>query len=65
MTRVTVSKKYQITIPRAVREALHIRKGQMVSVLQVGGIIEVVPDVELATLEGAFPGIALTDIRDE
>ena len=65
MTRVKVSEKYQIVIPRKVREALHIRKGQTVSVIPVGGVIEVVPDQELATLEGAFPGIPLADIRDE
>ena len=65
MARVKVSDKYQIVIPREVRETLHIRKGQMVSVIPVGGVIEVVPDQELATLEGAFPGISLTDIRDE
>ena len=65
MTRVKVSDKYQIVIPRKVRETLHIRKGQTVSVIPVGGVIEVVPDQELATLEGAFPGISLTDVRDE
>jgi AbrB family looped-hinge helix DNA binding protein len=65
MARVKVSGKYQIVIPREVREALHIHKGQTVSVIPVGGVIEVVPDQELATLEGAFPGIPLTDVRDE
>lgn len=65
MARVKVSSKYQIVIPREVREALHIRKGQTVSVVPVGGVIEVVPDQELATLEGAFPGVSLEDIRDE
>ncbi len=32
MARVKVSSKYQIVIPRKVREALGIQKGQMVSV---------------------------------
>jgi len=65
MTRVTVSSKFQIVIPRSVREALNIRKGQTVSVIPVGGIIEIVPDRPLAELEGAFPGISLEGIRDE
>lgn len=65
MARVKVSDRFQIVIPREVRDALHIRKGQTVSVIPVGGVIEVVPDQELATLEGAFPGIALTNVRDE
>jgi len=65
MTRVTVSSKYQIVIPRALREALHIRKGQTVSLIPVGGVIEIVPDRPLAELEGAFPGVSLEGIRDE
>jgi AbrB family looped-hinge helix DNA binding protein len=65
MSRVKVSNKYQIVIPRDVREALHIQKGQTVSVIPVGGVIEVVPDRDLAELEGAFPGISLEGVRDE
>lgn len=65
MTRVTVSNKYQITIPRAVREALHIRKGQTVTISQIDGIITIVPDRPLNELEGVFPGISLEGIRDE
>ncbi len=65
MTRVKVSAKYQIVIPRKVREALNIRKGQTVSVIPSGGVIEVVPDQELASLKGAFSGVPLTGYRDE
>jgi AbrB family looped-hinge helix DNA binding protein len=65
MSRVKVSSKYQIVIPREVREVLHIHKGQTVSVIPVGGVIEVVPDRPLAEMEGIFPEITLTDIREE
>ena len=65
MFRVKVSSKYQIVIPRGVRETLGIRKGQTVSVVPVGGVIEVVPDQDLSTLEGAYPQISLADVRDE
>ena len=65
MLRVKVSSKYQIVIPREVREALGIRKGQMVSVIPIDGVIEVVPDQDLASLEGAFPEVTMDDIRDE
>ena len=65
MSRVKVSSKYQIVIPREVREVLNIRKGQLVSVVPIGGVIEVVPDQELATLEGAYPQISLAEVRDE
>ena len=65
MATVKVSSKYQIVIPRDVREALGLKKGQTVSVVPVGNIIEIVPDEDLSELEGAFPGLTLDDIRDE
>ena len=54
-----------MVIPREVRELLHIRKGQTVSVIPIGGVIEIVPDRDIADMEGIFPKISLTDIRDE
>jgi AbrB family looped-hinge helix DNA binding protein len=60
-----VSSSYRIVIPRNVRQALSIRRGQMLSVMAVGGVIEIVPDRDLATLEGTYPRISLTDVRDE
>jgi len=65
MARVRVSSKYQIVIPREVRELLGIQKGEMVSVIPVGGVIEVVPDRDLWTLEGAYPQVSLDNVRDE
>jgi AbrB family looped-hinge helix DNA binding protein len=65
MPTVKISSKYQIVIPREVRRALGLRKGQRVSVIAVGGLIEVVPDEDLASLRGAYPDLSLDDIRDE
>ena len=65
MARVRVSDKFQIVIPRDVRKALNIRKGQTVSVIPVEGVIEVVPDQDISEMEGIFPGLTLEDIRDE
>jgi hypothetical protein len=44
---------------------MHLRKGQMVSVIPVGGVIEIVPDRDITEMEGIFPGITLDNIRDE
>ncbi len=65
MHTVKVSSDYRIVIPREVREALGIRKGQTVSVIAVGGVIEVVPEEDLSGLEGAYPQISLDDVREE
>lgn len=65
MATVKVSSKYQVVIPREVREALGLRKGQTVSVVPIGNVIEIVPEEDISELEGAFPGLSLDHIRDE
>lgn len=65
MVRVTVSSKYQIVIPTEIRRSLNIRKGQMMSMVNMGGVIELVPDRDIRQMRGAFPQLSLEDIRDE
>mgnify|MGYP000238801669 CR=1 FL=1 len=52
MTLVTVSPKFQVVIPREVREAMGIRVGQKLRVVQYGGRIELVPVEPAANLRG-------------
>jgi len=40
VTQVTISSKYQVVIPKDVRERLGIRPGQKVEAFAVGGRIE-------------------------
>ena len=65
MTRVRVSSKYQMVIPREVRKKHRIEKGQMIDVFSVGSHIAVVPDVDIVKLKGAFPEITLEGFREE
>lgn len=65
MASVKISSKYQVVIPRSIRETLNLRKGQRVSVISVGGVIEIVPDQDIAEMEGIFPTVSLADVRDE
>ena len=44
MAQVKVSSKYRIVVPREVRNAVGIHRGQTVSVAAIGGVIEIVPD---------------------
>ncbi len=55
MVRVTVSSKYQIVIPTEIRRALKIQKGQKLTMVDIGGVIELVPDRDLREMRGAFP----------
>ena len=64
MATVTVSPKYQIVIPREIREAMGIRPGQKVEVLRDNGIIVLVPVKDIRELRGFAKGIDTTVERD-
>jgi AbrB family looped-hinge helix DNA binding protein len=57
MTRVTVSPKYQVVIPKEVREKLGIQPGQKVEVFAVGNRMELVPVQPIETFRGRFPDL--------
>lgn len=57
MTIVTVSPKYQVVIPKDVRERLGIEPGQKVQALVYGDRIELVPLRKPAELRGFLEGV--------
>lgn len=57
MQTVTVSPKYQVVIPRAIREALHLRPGQKMQVVEYEGRIEFIPERDIKELRGFLKGI--------
>ena len=64
MPTTTISSKFQIVIPKQVREKLRLLSGQRLQVLEKGGVISLVPEVPLKSLKGAAKGITSTDIRE-
>ncbi|MBS0376534.1 MAG: AbrB/MazE/SpoVT family DNA-binding domain-containing protein [Proteobacteria bacterium] len=64
MTTVTVSSKYQIVIPREVREALRIRPGERLHAIRYRGHIALVPVKARKSVRGFLKGIA-TDVPRE
>lgn len=64
MQTVTVSPKFQVVIPREVREALHLRPGQKMQVVEYAGRIELIPERDIADLRGFLKGIN-TDFERE
>ena len=58
METVTVSPKFQVVIPRSIREALDIRPGQRVQMIPYEGRIEVVPVPDPREMRGRLRGLS-------
>lgn len=65
MTSVTVSPKYQIVIPKEIRESMGIVSGQKVQITSYQGRIEVIPLKPMKEMRGFLKGIDTTVIREE
>jgi AbrB family looped-hinge helix DNA binding protein len=61
---VTISPKYQIVIPKKVREALNLRPGQKIDILAHSGQIYLIPTISIEDAEGMLPGIDSTVERE-
>jgi AbrB family looped-hinge helix DNA binding protein len=65
MKSVTVSPKYQVVIPKIVREALNLRPGQKMQVIEYAGRIELIPERDIKELRGFLKGINTELKREE
>jgi AbrB family looped-hinge helix DNA binding protein len=57
MEVVTVSTKYQVVIPRSVRQALDIVPGQKIQVIPYGDRIELIPVKPIQEARGFLKGM--------
>jgi len=57
MMTVTISPKFQVVIPRPLRERLQLRPGQRLQVLEYAGRMELIPERKIADLRGFVSGI--------
>jgi AbrB family looped-hinge helix DNA binding protein len=64
LSTVTISSKYQVVIPKDVRERLRIRPGQKVEAFAIGGRIELVPVRPVAEMRGFLKGMDSNFERD-
>jgi AbrB family looped-hinge helix DNA binding protein len=64
MEAVTVSPKYQVVIPRAIRELLGLRPGQTVQVVLYDNRIELIPVRPIREMRGFLKGIDTTVERE-
>jgi len=64
MEIVKISPKYQVVIPRKIRESLKLKLGQKIQVIEYDNRIELIPEREISQMRGFLKGIN-TEIERE
>ena len=64
MNTVTVSPKFQVVIPKNIRDALQLHPGQKMKVIEYDGRIELIPDRDISELKGFLKGINTEFVRE-
>ena len=65
MTAVKLSSKYQISIPKLLRDSLNLKVGERLIMLALPGRIELVPERNLADMKGVLSGMDTSLSRDD
>ena len=64
MDTVTLSPKFQVVIPQAIREALGLKAGEKFRVMRYGDRVELIPVRKIRDLRGFARGMDTTIHRD-
>ena len=64
MNTLTLSPKFQVVIPKRIREAMHLKPGMPMQVVQYGDRIEFIPVQPMPASRGMFKGME-TDFERE
>ena len=65
MNTVTLSTKYQLVIPRDVRDRLELEPGAKLTVIEKGGILYLVPEKPVAEMRGVARGTKRKGLREK
>ena len=69
MTSVAISPKFQVVIPRAVRQQLNLKAGQRVHVrANEAGQVVIEPELDIMSLRGILkpiPGVDITNVEND
>jgi AbrB family looped-hinge helix DNA binding protein len=65
MAKVRLSSKFQIVIPREVREKLNLKAGEQIVMVEKAGVIHLIPQKPIKQMRGFVKGGDTRDIRDE
>ena len=64
MSTATLSSKFQISVPKDIREALQLKPGQKLVFLNTGSAIKLVPQPPVSELFGIAKGADTSHYRD-
>ncbi|MEN9734704.1 MAG: hypothetical protein RLZ45_2699 [Verrucomicrobiota bacterium] len=64
MSTVTLSPRFEVVIPQAIREALRLSAGEQLRVLQYSSRVEFIPVKKAAEMRGFLRGIDTTVDRE-
>ena len=64
MQIATISAKFQISVPKKIREQLHIKPGQLFIFVLKGECLELVPKRDIKAMKGVLRGANTKNIRD-
>lgn len=65
MQTVTLSTKYQLVIPREVRQRLALEPGTQLTVIEKGGILYLVPERPIEDMRGVARGTKRKGLREK
>lgn len=64
MVAATLSSKYQILIPKAIRDALDLKAGQQFTFVVKDNLIQMLPKKSIQDIRGILKGADTSDVRD-
>ncbi len=64
MEVVKISPKYQVVIPRKIRELLRLTPGQKVQIVAYGNRIELIPERQISEMRGFLKGANISFQRE-
>lgn len=64
VSAVTLSSKFQLSIPKAIREEMNLKAGQKFAIISKGDTIVLAPIRSLEEMRGILKGADTSDYRD-
>jgi AbrB family looped-hinge helix DNA binding protein len=65
MPQAVVSTKFQVVIPKEIRNEISLKSGQILHIIAKGGVITMVPDQAIRRVRGYLKGMNTSHLREK